>query len=61
MEKLNLPSGLIIQIHDELIFEIPESELVERQAIVKDIMENCLPLDIPLRVNFKSGNHWGEL
>ena len=61
MERLNLPSGLIIQIHDELIFEIPESELVERQAIVKDVMENCLPLDIPLRVNFKSGNHWGEL
>ena len=61
MERLNLPSGLIIQIHDELIFEIPESELVERQAIVKDVMENCLSLDIPLRVNFKSGNHWGEL
>ncbi len=61
MERLNLPSGLIIQIHDELIFEIPESELAERQAIIKDIMENCLPLDIPLRVNFKSGNHWGEL
>jgi DNA polymerase-1 len=61
MERLNLSSGLIIQIHDELIFEIPESELAERQAIIKEIMENCLPLDIPLKVNFKSGNHWGEL
>ena len=61
MERLNQPSGLVIQIHDELIFEIPESELLRRQAIIKDIMENCLPLDIPLKVNFKSGNHWGEL
>ncbi len=61
MERMNLSSGLILQIHDELIFEIPEAELQKRQAIIKDIMENCLPLNIPLKVNFKSGYRWGEL
>ena len=58
---MSLSSGLILQIHDELIFEIPEVELQKRQDIIKDIMENCLPLDIPLKVNFKSGCRWGEL
>ncbi len=61
MERMSLSSGLILQIHDELIFEIPEVELQKRQDIIKDIMENCLPLDIPLKVNFKSGCRWGEL
>ncbi|HPK86560.1 MAG TPA: DNA polymerase I [Atribacterota bacterium] len=61
MESLNLSSGLILQIHDELIFEFLEDELAMRQAIIKEIMENCLHLDIPLRVNFKNGHNWGEL
>ncbi len=61
MESLNCSSGLIIQIHDELIFEVPETELEKRQVIIKDIMENCLPLDIPLKVNFSNGHRWGEL
>ncbi len=61
LEDLNLPSGLILQIHDELIFEIPESELEKRKAIVKEIMENSLQLSIPLMVNFKTGCRWGEL
>ena len=61
MEELNQDSGLILQIHDELIFEIIESELARRQAIIKEIMENCIHLDIPLKVNFASGYKWGEL
>ena len=61
MENLKLNSGLILQIHDELIFEMVESELEKRRAIIKEIMENCLHLDIPLKVNFTSGCKWGEL
>jgi len=61
LESQNLRSGLILQIHDELIFEIPNSELDKKKLIVKEIMENCLRLSIPLVVNFKTGNRWGEL
>ncbi len=61
MKSMNSSSGLIIQIHDELIFEIPGPELEKRQVVIKDIMENCLPLDIPLKVNFSKGYRWGEL
>ncbi|MBN2395229.1 MAG: DNA polymerase I [Candidatus Atribacteria bacterium] len=60
-EKEKLPSGLVLQIHDELIFEIPESQLKKRELIVKKIMENSLQLSIPLIVNFKTGHCWGEL
>lgn len=61
LEKLKLESGLILQIHDELIYEIPEPQLEYRQTIIRDIMENCLHLEIPLKVNFKSGYRWGDL
>ena len=61
MEEENLKSGLILQIHDELIFEIPESELTERKKIIKEIMENSLQISVPLVVNFKTGCRWGDL
>jgi DNA polymerase-1 len=61
MAEQNLKTGLILQIHDELIFEIPERELDKRREIVKDIMENSLQLTVPLVVNFKKGYRWGDL
>ena len=61
MEEENLKSGLVLQIHDELIFEIPEAELDKRKKIIKEIMENSLQLSVPLVVNFKTGCRWGDL
>ncbi|MDD4362833.1 MAG: DNA polymerase I [Atribacterota bacterium] len=61
MVKNNLKSNLILQIHDELIFEIPAIELQKRKKIIKKIMENSLKLNVPLKVNFKTGYRWGEL
>ena len=52
--------GLILQIHDELIFEIPFEEQEKHQAWIKQIMENCLQLDVPLEINFKTGKKWGN-
>ena len=56
-----LSSGLILQIHDELIFELPKSELEERKRTIKEIMESSLELSVPLIVNFKTGRRWGNL
>jgi len=61
MDSQNLKSGLILQIHDELIFEMPSSELNKKKLMIKEIMENSLRLSIPLVVNFKTGYRWGEL
>jgi len=60
-EKKNYKSKLLLQIHDELIFEIYQKELEETKAIIKDVMEHCLELSVPLKVNLKEGNDWEEL
>lgn len=54
-------SRLLLQIHDELIFEIYQPELVKAKDIIKDIMENSLELSVPIKVNLKTGSNWAEL
>lgn len=60
-KKKKLKSKLLLQIHDELIFEVNKRELEEAKSIVKDIMENSLELSVPLKVNLKTGYNWAEL
>jgi len=50
-----LSAKMLLQIHDELVFELPESELVMTKSIIKDAMENALELTVPLVVNFEVG------
>jgi len=52
---------LILQIHDELIFEIKKSSLEKYINDIKDIMENCFRLKVPLVVNVKYGERWSQL
>ena len=53
--KAGLSARLLLQIHDELVFELPEAELEETKKIVRLAMEKALTLDIPLVVNFETG------
>ena len=55
LQKENLSARLLLQIHDELVFELPESELAATQKVVKAAMEDALKLDVPLVVNFEIG------
>lgn len=52
-----LKAKLLLQVHDELVFELPESELVETKAVVKIAMEDALTLDVPLVANFEEGGN----
>lgn len=52
---------MLLQIHDELLFEVPENELENIKNIVKVQMENALQLDIPLVVDLKIGKNWAEV
>ncbi len=52
---------MILQVHDELIFEVTEGELETISRLVKQEMENVIKLDIPLKVNLKSGSNWAEI
>jgi DNA polymerase-1 len=54
-------SKLLLQIHDELIFEVYKPELEKVKSIIKDIMEHSLELSVPLKVNLKVGDNWAEL
>ncbi len=62
-ELLRRRSGayMILQIHDELIFEVPEGEALDTAALIREIMETAYPLDVPLKVDVHTGRHWGEL
>ena len=52
---------MILQIHDELVFDVPAKELKELVGLVKDKMENVLKLDVPIRVEIKKGKNWLEM
>ncbi len=59
-KKRNLKSKMLLQVHDELIFNVLNSELEEVKTIVKEIMENTYPLNVPLKVDIGIGNDWSE-
>jgi len=55
LQKAKLSAKLLLQIHDELVFELPEQELEQTKEVVKQAMEEALVLDVPLVVNFETG------
>jgi len=57
----NLRAKLILQIHDELLFDVPEGELKELTHFTKDRMENVLKLTVPIKVDIKFGKNWLEM
>ncbi len=52
---------MLLQVHDELMLEVPEEELAETARLVQDTMENVYPLIVPLKTEAKAGPNWGEL
>lgn len=53
-----LPARLIIQVHDELVFEVPEDRAAQCETMVRDAMENAMPLSVPLKVDVATGKSW---
>ncbi len=58
MKKLNLKSKMVLQVHDELIFDTELNELEILRPIVKQLMETALPLNIPVIASLGTGNNW---
>ena len=56
----NLSSKMILQVHDELVFEAPDDEIIELEKIVTKEMEEAIKLDVPIRVDIKHGKSWYE-
>jgi DNA polymerase-1 len=61
MDKRGLRSKMTLQVHDELVFEVPQEELEEMKCLVEELMPNALKLSVPLTVEVKTGQNWGEM
>ena len=61
LRRRGLRTRMLLQVHDELVFEVPESELKEVAELVTDIMEHVVSLRVPLQMELAAGKNWGEL
>jgi DNA polymerase-1 len=51
---------MILQVHDELMLDVPESEIDEVKTVVRDAMENAVDIDVRLKVDMGVGSNWLE-
>lgn len=61
IKKKGLRSRMVLQIHDELLFDLPKEELHTLVTLARERMENVLQLDVPIRVDIKKGHNWLEM
>jgi len=60
IEEMHLKTRMILQVHDELVFEVPVEELERIKNLVKSLMEGVAKLDVPIKVEMKVGKNWYE-
>jgi len=64
LDRAKLKAQMLLQVHDELIFEVPENEVKDTIAIVKDVMESAphpaISLHVPLQVDARAADNWDE-
>lgn len=58
LKEKNLQAKLLLQVHDELIFEAPEEEIKELEKLVPEVMEHAVELNVPLKVDYSYGPSW---
>ncbi len=60
IDELDLPVKMIMQVHDELVFEVPKGDLQKTIPMIQNKMETVMDLSIPLKVSIHSGKNWAE-
>ena len=60
LKRKELKSGIVLQVHDELLLEVPKEELDEVREILVSSMENALTLPVPFLVEAQTGKNWEE-
>lgn len=58
LKEENMQANMLLQVHDELIFEAPKAEIEKLKTIVPEVMENAVKLKVPLKVDYAFGNTW---
>src|SRR5689334_19839250 len=61
LREQKLKSRMTLQVHDELVFEVPEAEIDSMRTLVRDQMEKVHPLSVPLQVDIGVGKNWRDL
>jgi len=61
LSESGLGAQMVLQVHDELLFECPTAEVRPLADLVRDAMQNAYPLDVPLRAEVKSGHNWWDV
>ncbi len=61
MRQAGLQAKLLLQVHDELVFEVPQSEVEELARLVKGRMESAASLSVPLKADLKVGQNWRDM
>jgi DNA polymerase-1 len=52
---------MLLQIHDELLFEVPEGEVEEMKSLVSELMPHAFELRVPVKIDIKLGKNWAEM
>ena len=60
LRKEKSAARMLLQIHDELVFEVPSGELDQLARLVADEMSTVMHLNVPLKVDLKSGDNWAD-
>jgi DNA polymerase-1 len=61
LKELNLKSKMVLQVHDELIFDVFPEEIDQMKQLVREQMEGAVTLTTVLKVEISSGNNWYDL
>jgi len=61
MARRQLKSKMLLQVHDELIFEVPQAEQAEMGKLAAELMSAAIELSVPLKVDIKTGPNWGDM
>ena len=60
LREQGLQTRMLLQVHDELVFEVPEAEVEAVKPLLREEMEGVMPLEVPLRVDMAYGKNWSE-
>ena len=61
LQKRKLATRMLLQVHDEIVLEVPKEEEVEAAQLIRTVMESAYALDVPLKVDVEAGPNWYDL
>jgi DNA polymerase I len=61
LHERGLRTRMLLQVHDELLFEAPQEEIAGLEPLVREIMESAMPLAVPAKVDIKVGDDWSQV